>query len=726
MKMDDNWQLGMETKIPFDPLMDSLIILTKHYDHPFSAHVLSAGLPLVNNRLTPELFSRAAERADLSAKVIKTPIKNINKKQLPVILLLKNQQACIVTEISDDGIVSTIEPESGAGIDTTTLDELNENYIGHAIYVRPIYRFDARTEETGKPQPKHWFWSVVIRGWPIYSEVLVASLLINIFAIASPLFIMNVYDRVVPNAAIETLWVLAIGVLIVFGFDFLMRNLRSYFIDAAGKKVDIRLSRRIFEQLLGLKMDVRPRSVGTTANMVQAFESFRDFITSATISVLVDLPFVVLFLLVIWMLAGPVVLVPLVTIPLVIIVGLLLQRPLKKIVKETFRHSAEKQAILLESLSNTETIKCQRAEGLMQRRWEATVTRSATLGKKLRVYSNLIINFSIFMSFMSSVGVVIVGVYVISAGDMTVGALIASTILTGRAMAPIGQVAGLMTRYQQAVASIGTLDVIMNLPTERPANKEFLHRPELKGNLEFRGVTFSYPQQPIVAMDDVSFNIKSGQKVGIIGRTGSGKTTLEKLILKLYQPQSGSILIDGTEIQQIDPAELRHYIGYVPQDLSLFHGTIKDNIVIGAPHADDSTILHAATLAGVDGFVKQHPDGFDRLVGEQGQELSGGQRQAIAIARALLLDPPILVFDEPCSGMDDSTTMQFIQRLKTQLQHKTLILITHQAQMLALVDQLIVLDNGGVLIKGSKEKVLQELKEHKIKTHTMKVKRTEN
>jgi ATP-binding cassette subfamily C protein LapB len=556
---------------------------------------------------------------------------------------------------------------------------------------------------------KHWFWDAIAKCWPIYGEVLLASLLINLFALVTPFFTMNVYDRVVPNLAMETLWVLTIGVAIVFGFDLLLRTLRAYFIDVAGKRVDTMLSASLFAKVLGIRIADRPASVGAFANNVQEFESLREFVTSATITTLVDLPFALLFILAMAWLGGPIAWVPLVAFPLIVGFGLVMQRPLSRAVRESFRHSAQRQATLVETLAGLETIKSQRAEGPAQRRWEEAIGQLAKLGLRTRLIANTVINFSTFVQQAAYVAVVAIGVHLIAAEQLTVGGLIACTLLVGRVLAPLSQIAGLLTRYHHARTALASIDKTMSLADERPAEQEFVSRPQLQGAVEFRDVTFNYPGQEVAALTNVSFRIAPGERVALIGRIGSGKTTIEKLILGLHAPTSGSILIDGIESRQIDPVELRRDIGYVPQDIVLFYGSVRDNIVLGAPRIDDAAVLRAAGQAGVTEFVDSHPRGFAMPVGERGEAISGGQRQAIAIARAYLLQPPILLLDEPSNAMDNRTEEQFKARLAEQLDQRTLILITHRASLLSLVNRIIVIEAGRVAIDGPRDQVLAAL-----------------
>jgi ATP-binding cassette subfamily C protein LapB len=690
-----------------DTLLDSLVILTHIHHKPFSAQSLTSGLPLIDGKLTPELFIRAAERAGFSSKLVKRDLHAISKMVLPAVLLLENQQACILTRAGQDGHAEVIFPDTGASHVEIEQAELARLYTGRALYFKPAYKFAESILAIG--DGKHWFWAVVQKSKGIYGEVLVASLLVNLFALVSPLFIMNVYDRVVPNQAVETLWVLSTGVMIVLVFDLLMKALRGYFIDVAGKRADILLSSRTFSKVLDIQMKARPNSVGSFANNLQEFDGFREFFTSTTLVAIIDLPFVILFVLLIYSVGSVVAWVPLTAIPLIVGVGLVLQRPLQRLINDSFTESAQKHSMLVEALTGLDTIKGIRAEGVMQRKWEAFNARIAKLGLKSRFLSLSAVNIAQIVQQLASVLVVITGVYQIMAGEMSVGGLIACTILTGRCLAPMAQVATILTRYHHSIAAYRSIDSIMSLPQERPEGHKFLNRPKLDGNIEFKSVTFAYREQQIPAVSKVSFTVDRGEKIAIVGRMGSGKSTLQRLILNFYQPDEGAILIEGTDIQQIDPTDLRGNIGYVPQDIMLFSGNVRDNITIGTPEANDASVLWATKLCGLDEFINQHPQGFDLQVGERGINLSGGQRQAIAIARALLNDPAILVLDEPTNSMDNTTELNFKDRLKQILSEKTLILVTHKSSMLTLVDRLIVLNEGKVVADGPKSDVLKAL-----------------
>jgi len=507
------------------------------------------------------------------------------------------------------------------------------------------------------------------------------------------------------------MWVLASGVALVFLFDMLLKTLRAYFIDVASKHSDIELSSNIFQQILGLRMTERPKSVGVLANTVQSFEIFRDFITSGTVTILVDLPFVIIFLAVIYLIGGSLFWIPFLVIPIIFIIGLLLQLPLIRLTQKSYQYAAEKQATLIESLAAIEAVKTTGAESTMQNRWEEIIKLASNNSMKLRFIANSSVNITTLTQQVATIFVVIAGVYLISEGELTVGGLIACTILTGRALAPMAQVASLFTRYYQSVNALKALDKIMQLETDISAKDSYLHRPDLQGKVEFKHVSFQYEDEKIPALKNINFKIEPGEKVAIIGRVGSGKSTVARLIMRLYEPTEGTIQLDNTDYQQINPDDLRQQIGYVSQDVTLFYGSIKYNITVGAPFIDDQELLEAAKIAGVTSFTNPHPEGFDRQVGEKGNALSGGQRQAVALARAILLKPHLIILDEPTSNMDDNSEKRLKHYLMQQLTDKdTLLLITHKMSMLELVDRIIVIENGTVVADGSKEAVLQALK----------------
>lgn len=587
--------------------------------------------------------------------------------------------------------------------------ELENIYTGYAFYIRPIARADERAGPAEIDTARDWFWGTLKSHMKVYKEVAVAAVMINLFALASPIFIMNVYDRVIPNNAISTLWVLAIGVITVFGFDFILRNLRAHFLDVVGRKADVKISAQLFEQIMGMTMAARPASAGVLASNMREFETLRDFFTSATMTALVDLPFVLLFIGIIAVIGGPIAFVPMVSVVLILAMGYILQRPLQKIIKASMMESAMKNALLFETISGLETIKVQAAEGNTQRKWEELSDKASRTSVKARRVSAFALNWAVLIQQLTSVAVVIVGVHLIAEADISMGALIACVILTGRAMAPLAQFSGLLTRLNQSKEALYQLDDLMKKEVERPAGKHFISKPAIHGLVEFKDVLFHYPGQSVPALNHIDFAIKPGDKVGVIGAVGSGKTTIERLLLNLYQPDSGAVLLDGTDVRQIDPGDLRRSVGAVQQSPQLFYGSVRENITMGHETAPERAVLRAAELSGVMEFLRDSQHGLDTPVGERGEALSGGQRQSVAIARALLYDPAVLILDEPTASMDPASENRLLKRLQSICGEKTTILITHKGQMLSLVDKLILIDRGRIIDFGPKDKVIKKL-----------------
>lgn len=712
----ESWEIRGDSDVIDDPITDCLVIVARIHGRSITRTRLRAGLPLVDNKLTVKLSARAAQRAGLVSRVVKRSLSKINSIGLPCILLHNDGKAAVlVRKDSKTGMATLVMPESGGGKELVPLQVLEGKYSGYAIFAQPEYHEEKAKVVDLAGRRKHWFWGTLFSSWRIYRDVLLASFLINVFALATPFFILNVYDRVVPNNAFETLWVLALGIGVVYLFSLLMNGLRGYFIDVAGKKANLELSSMIFEKVLGLKMSARPESIGSFANKIQQFDTIRDFITSLSITALVDLPFALLALGAIWYLAGKVALIHLVAIVVLLLYAVVIQLPLRKSVEQTFNASARKNAVLVEGLNGLETLKMLGAESKIQHTWEEAVGHISRWSAHSRFLSTSVTHLSQFIMNATVVSVVIAGVYSISEGYLSQGGLIAIVILTRQAVSPMAQTVGLTTRFNRAKTSLEALQEVMAMPVERSAQATFLHRTELTGPIAFEAVSITYPGQSMPVLKEISLTIQPGERVGIIGSIGSGKTTLGKMILGLYEPDSGMVSIDGTDIRQIDPIELRRYIGCVPQDVTLFRGSVKDNIVLGCDIATDADILRAVKLSGVAELVASHPMGLDMPVGEQGRALSGGQRQVVAMARALLLDPSVLILDEPSSSMDARTESELRNRLMEILGGKTLILITHRASLLAMANRLIVLDKGMIRADGPKDSILQALKNGQIK-----------
>lgn len=702
-----------------DSLLDCLVFLTAHFGRAKSAGALSAGLAHdPSHPLRPRLFCEAAERIGLKARIVKRPdFSGIAEASLPCVLIAGKKDALVLISRGGVGGQCKIYDPAQKTTREITLNELQGIYSGYCMYVHPQPEFlnPERADNKDSKNARHWFWSVVEEGRSIYGMVLLASIFINLFVLVSPLFIMNVYDRVIPNNAIETGWALGLGALCVFVFDFVIRTIRGYLIDLSGRRIDVIAGRRIYDQVLNMKLAGRPKSSGVFANMLKDFDSVREFFTSASITVLVDLPFTLLFIFVIYQLAGSLAFVVLGIILAVLAVSFALQFPLKKLVRQSARSAEAKHGLLVETIHGLETIKSIGADGRFRARYGDYTAENALCGQSSRFVSSLSGNIATFLQQIASIVIVLFGMYMVKDGDLSVGGLIAAVLLGGRAIAPVGQMANLMTRYHQADGALKTLEKMMSQPVERPAEKQFLHRPDLSGAIAFEKVGFAYPATDRKVLDGVSFSLKAGERVGLVGRVGSGKSTISKLLIGLYEPSEGTVMLDGTDYRQIDPADIRRSMAYIAQDVFLFTGSVRDNIAAGKPSSSEQEILDAAKRAGVHDFISRHPLGYDAPVGEHGNNLSGGQKQAIALARAILLKPRILLCDEPTNAMDMQAEQSFLNYLGRELKDTTVLLITHKTSMLPVVDRLILLDQGKIVLDGPRDQVLEALKTGQVK-----------
>jgi len=699
-----------------DALLEIFVLYTKLFHKPFSKEALLLGLPidgsqtLFSKDASKALFSRVAARAGLKSTLIKRSIKDMLSLHLPVILLLSNENVCILEEFSDDKKQAKIIYAEGDGIESwVDVEDLESEYLGFAFMLKKEFQYENKASKTLQKKQNHWFWDTLKLSAPIYKDVLIASFLINLFVLATPLFTMNVYDRVIPNNAQETLVVFTLGIVFVYLLDLFLKVTRAYLLELAGKKSDVIMSSIIFEKVLDLKMAEFPPSVGSFASNLKDFEAVRSFLTTATMSALIDIPFAILFLAVIYYIGGVLVFVPIVTMFLIFGYALIIRKPLERSIEASHEAGAKKNSILIETLQNIETVKTMRMTGKRQWRWEEAVGEIAHKNLTSRMLSASIPTITNFLVQMNTVFVVVLGVYLIKEFELTMGGLIAVVILTSRTVAPMGQAAALITNYSDAKMSYDILSGIISKEAERPEGKEFVERQQFAGKIEFRNVSFVYPNTDVKVLDNVSFVINPKEKVAMIGRIGSGKSTIAKLILKLYDPTEGKILLDDIDISQIDPANVRRYIGYVPQDIHLFHGTIKENIISTEQHPSADEIIYAAHVSGVESFVKHHPLGYDMPIGERGAGLSGGQRQSVGIARSLMQKSSILVMDEPTNAMDQTTEAQLIERLKKELSEQTLIISTQKLSLLNMVDRVIVMHNGRVLLDGNKDEVTKKL-----------------
>jgi len=696
-----------------DPLLDGLLILCKLHGAAVSRSSLCAGLPLAEQRMSLDLLPRAAARAGLQARVLRRELGAISALNLPVLLLLADGRSAVLRRWGENDQALILPSEAEGGEQWVSRQELADVYSGQALFARPRHEVeDLRTPLL--PRVNAWFRDTLKQSRWLYSDALLASLLINLLGLMVPLFVMQTYDRVVPNQATSTLWVLVIGLMLGTLFELVLRVVRAHLLDQAGKKTDLILSATLFERITGMSMKARPATIGGFAQSIHDFQGLREFLTAVTLTSVIDLPFVVLMLLVIGLLGGWLVVIPLVAFPITIAFALFIQARLRDTVEKSLSLGALRQALLIETLGGLETLKACAAESERQHQWESTHGALTRLDVQARNLSALATNGTLFIQQLCGMATIVAGVYSIIAGNLSVGALVASYMLGSRVLAPLGQIAGLITRYQQAQLTMHSTDALMALPQERPAGQQTLERTQLHGALQVSQVTFRYNGQNAAALDNVSFTVKPGERIGIIGRSGSGKSTLARLLMGFYEPEEGQILLDNLDLRQLDIADLRQQLGYVAHDLPLLAGSLRDNLTLGARYVSDARMLEVAEMTGVSELARQHPQGFERPVGERGMLLSGGQRQTVLLARAMLLEPPILILDEPTSHMDNSSEDQLRQRLHGWVQGKTLLLVTHRTSMLSLVDRLVVLDNGKVVADGPKDAVIDALRKGRV------------
>ena len=691
-----------------DSFLASLQVISAHYGRSAEATVLTAGLPLVDGRLTAPLVPRAAGRVGLKASIVRTQLQSLVPLELPAILALRDGKPFVLLSVEEGRNYRIYLPFSGERI--VSAQDVEDNYSGIAITLRPVFESpDAKGDKT-KPGKGSWFWPFAIPYKRSYTAVIVAALMINIIGLATPLFIMNVYDRVIPNKAMETLWVFVAGLSLALVFELLLKMMRAQILDRVGRKVDIQVACNLIEKILNTRLSDRPSSTGAMANRMQEYELVREFFSSNTLMLFVDMAFFLLISIVIYTLAGWVVIIPLSALAVVLLFGLSIQQKLANVVRQAQDESALRHSLLVDSMYGIETIKTVRAEGHILRRWENLAGAAARSSEEAKYLSSISLNVTSFVQQIITVMVIVASVYQFTNGHMTMGAIIATVMLSNRLMAPLSQVAMMFSRLHYVKLAFGHFDEIMEKSDERVSGSSFVNRRISAGTITFRGVEFSYPGATSPILKNLDLEIRPGERLAIIGRIGSGKTTLGRLLTGLYFPTAGEILIDGVDIRQYHPHEIRSAISLVVQEADLFHGTVRENIIMAKPTAMDAEIVEAAKLAGVDEIVAGHPQGYEMDVGERGSRLSGGQRQCVALARSFLGDPKAIFLDEPSSSMDLQSERAFIQRLSVGIDSsKTLIVATHRQSMLELVDRLLVLDGGRIVRDGSKDQVIEGL-----------------
>jgi ATP-binding cassette subfamily C protein LapB len=693
-----------------DVLFQALSDVSRHYGLSFRPHAIRAGIALVSGRLPLEHLPQAASRAGLEAEVVRLQIASLAAGPFPLLLVHTDRSADIVWDYDTESGALLSAPGSPDARARIAPDELSRIWTGSAVRFKPAPRAeDRRGAEAIASSRPDWFLPAFRMSRRVYAEAITATLALNVLALAMPLFTMNVYDRVLPNAAAETLWALAIGVLLATGFDFLIKTLRGRFVDHAARRADVVLSSLIFSRVLGARLQGGAQSAGVRANTLREYETLREFYNSATLTTFGDLPFLALFVLMTWVVGGSLVLVLLVAIPVVLAIAWATQRHLVALSETSFRDAAQKSAVAVEALSTLETIKAARAESFVAAKWERAVADQVRSSTQIRHISNLGINAVHVSQSVAQVLMIVVGFYMVAAGTLTTGALIAATMLAGRALQPLAQIAGIVARLHQARLSHRSLTAIVEAPQERPDDAELISDFPTGGAIAFEDVVFGYDPDGPPALRGVSFSIAPGERVGIVGPIGTGKSTVLRLVHGLHLPRSGRVLVGGIPTNLADPSALRARIGYAMQQADLFHGTIRSNLAMTTQGASDADLMSAAQAATLADWALRLPKGFDTPVRERGAGLSGGQRQTVALARALVGVPPIVLLDEPTSELDTNSEREVVARLRRDLDGRTVLLVTHRPALLDLVDRLIVIDNGKVHLDGPKGAVLASL-----------------
>lgn len=689
--------------ISTDAIAEAIVFLARFFGVAVQAERLRASVAAQAAPAAADFLDQALAQASLAGTVLPVD-KPRRPTEMPALLLNGEGQALVVLAIADGKYECHVPGIAGsAWLDAAAL--AREVPEGRWVAVRPVMFFDQRSLLYSMPVAGRWFWDVFNRNRWVFRWALLGTLVLNVIGALVPFYAMAVYDRVIPNNATSSLWVLTIAVVVLTGFELALRLLRGELVETASRRMDVALSSNIFAQCLRLRAASRPASGGTLANTVRDFESVREFFASTTLTTLGDLPFLLLFLLVIALVGGWLVLVPLAVIPILLLVAFASRAALARHVAASMQESAQRTAHLFETMNGLDTIKALGAEAWSRRKWESLTVAIAANSVETREIVSRVNYINTAVLALSGVAVVATGALLMGEHLLTLGQIIAVSMLTGRALAPVSQIAGLIIRWEQTKLSYHALNKIMEAPTDDDAAS--LQAPPLSGRIEFRDVGFAYPNSPPL-LDKLNLHIRPGERVGVIGKLGSGKSTLLRLLLNQYGPQSGSVLFDDLASTQLDPLSLRRQIGYVPQDVTLFHGTLRENIELGRSQADDESLLDAIRLACLDDIITQLPNGVATEVGERGERLSGGQRQAVAMARALLAKPPMLLLDEPSSMFDPATEQRLIGRLRT-LKETTIVLVTHRMAMLALVDRLIVFDKGRIVADGPRDDVMRVL-----------------
>ncbi|WP_045442771.1 type I secretion system permease/ATPase [Citrobacter sp. S-77] len=700
----------MKTHPLYEPWLQAMLIIAKHYRLDFSLEHVRVVINHESQSPRQQVLEDMARHLGLGLRRVSVNAELLDPWRLPLIAEFTGGQIAVINRMDKEGNVS-LQFSGDSGLETVlTREELATRLLG-GVVLRPLESTpDARVDDYIKPYEKNWFWQLALKDWRRYGDIMLVAMIANVLALSGMVFSMQVYDRVVPSQSEATLWVLFGGVMVAITFEFIMRMLRVHLSDVIGKRADLRISERVFAHALRIKNGARSKSTGSFIAQIRELESVRELITSTTIAAISDLPFFLLFVFILWMIGGPLVLVVLLAVPLLLIPGLLVQRPLGRLSSEGMRESAIRNATLVEAVQGLEDIKLMRAEQRFQNQWNNTNDVAANVAMKQRWLTGLLLTWTQEVQSIVYAVVLLIGCYLVISGDMTTGALVGTSILASRTIAPLSQISGVLSRWQSAKVARKGLDDLMQRPIDDPQSGKKVHKAHLRGNYVMEDVSFYYDEEEKLDVLNISrLHIQAGERIALLGRNGSGKSTLLQLLAGMQEPQQGSILLDDISLNHLDPADLRRDMQLLSQQARLFFGSVRDNIIMGNPLATDEEIHQSLVITGALDFVRKQKMGLNYIVNEGGAGLSGGQRQALLLARALLTSPNILLLDEPTAWLDEVSEKQFIGSLKGWLgKTRTLIVATHRLPILELVDRIIVLDNGRIVMDGPRDSILRE------------------
>ncbi|MFC6635153.1 type I secretion system permease/ATPase [Microbulbifer taiwanensis] len=703
-------QADSENRADFTPWLDAILTVAKHYRLEFSAENVRIAAHWGREESTENILRHMARQAGLTVKFSSFEDSLLTPWRLPLVVQFWDGQIGVIETVASDGSVG-INYSGDQGLQSSSDFKAIVEEIARVAILRPARSVeDARVDDYIKPDNRHWFRKIILRDLKPYGHVMIATTVANILGLAGILFARQVYDRVIPADSMSTLYVLFSGVLLAVVFGFIMRMMRVRITDLLGKRADIRVSDMVFGHAVRLRNSARPKSTGTFISQIRELERVRELVTSTTVLALADIPFFLLFLLVMWVLAGPLVWIPIGGVLLLLVPALLAQGKLERLAHESIRESSLRNAMLVETIQGLEDIKTLQAEQRFQRQWNHFNAVTADSNLKLRYLVNLLSTWT--HNVQSSVFAVIIlfGAPMVISGDLTTGSLVAASLLGSRMMSPMGQITQVLSRWQQAKVALKSLDKIMQLPVDHPEGSKRVHRSVIHGKYYFRDATFQYGDdaaEPVLTVAELS--ISPGERIAVLGRNGAGKSTLLQALAGCLESSAGRVILDDISMTHIDPADIRRDIGLLSQNSALFHGTLRDNLIIGAPHATDEEILWALQLSGALEFVQKFPKGLDHMVLEGGLGLSGGQRQSLLLSRLFIRQPNVILLDEPTASLDEATERRFIRSLDEWSKERTLVLATHRASTLSLVDRVLVVDNGKIIIDDTKEKAIEKI-----------------